>query len=231
MPMKKKSWLVCILFPTLLLSSCSNNEGVEESEVASTIDTELVTKITGEWLGDATANYPAQGKFTIVEKDGYIFFDGNKLRVIDAIDNEIRTQTEDEKPFYYDFKLSDNKLTVYHSYLAPEGTAGGSLAPKDLIRDGGKATDMSILYGEWMSVEEAETYYMSIEKVSDSLIRYSDNLENTDSQILEIEKISRESITVLTEYESSRYSFVMSGESNKVTAFMGVKPSYYEGKG
>ncbi|MHC5374879.1 hypothetical protein ACYSNU_13880 [Enterococcus sp. LJL120] len=229
--MRKKFWLVCILFMILLLSSCSNNGGLEEREVASTIDTELVTKITGDWLGDTTANYPAQGKFTIVEKGGYVFFDGNKLHVIDTINNEIHTQTDGEKPFYYDFKLNDNKLTVYPSYSVPEGMAGGSLAPMDLVRDDEKTTDISTLYGEWVSVEESETYYMSIEKVSDNSIRYADNLENTDSQILEIEEVSRESVTALTEDEASCYSFILSDESDKITVFMGVNPSYYEGKG
>lgn len=135
----KVKMLTILLFISLFLISCSNKNELEEAankrNVSSEIDAKLVEKVVGEWVGDTTGNYPTYGKFTITEKNKHLFFDDKKLQITETIDGIIFTQTEEEKPFYYDFKVIDNKLTVYLSYPTKKGFTGGDLASMALIKD------------------------------------------------------------------------------------------------
>ena len=136
----KVKMLTVLLSISLFLISCSNKNELEEAadkrNVSSEIDAKLVKNVVGEWVGDTAGNYPTYGKFTITEKNQSLFFDDKKLRITKTIDGIIFTQTEEEKPFYYDFKVIDKKLTVYPSYSTRKGFTGGSLAPMELIKDG-----------------------------------------------------------------------------------------------
>ncbi|MDT2814777.1 hypothetical protein [Vagococcus carniphilus] len=136
----KVKMLTVLLSISLFLISCSNKNELEEAtkkrNVSSEIDAKLVENVVGEWVGDIADNYPTYGKFTITEKNQSLFFDDKKLKITKTIDNIIFTQTEEEKPFYYDFKVIDKKLTVYPSYSTRKGFTGGSLAPMELIKDG-----------------------------------------------------------------------------------------------
>lgn len=224
--------LSCFIF---VVASCSNKKDLKNDEtefkreVSSEIDDDLVEQLVGTWRNDATANYPAQKTSTIHAEDGYIFFEDEKLQITSTNDNQIFSQTDEEEPFYYDFKIDKNKLTVYPSYLVPKGYVGGSLAPMEYIKDE-TLVDISMIVGDWESVEESETYYISIEKNSNDSIFYADNLEKKDRQLLKMDEISNDAITALTEDESSRYSFIISNE-NEITAFMAVNPDYYTEKG
>lgn len=232
--MKKIIGLVLFLCIILMTTSCSNKKGIEEEnvkrEVSSKIDMDLVEKLEGSWVSDSDANYPAQGKRFIIRKKGYVFYDNNKLQIVNTVDDVILTQTEEDKPFYYDFKIDGNKLTVYPSYPVPEGMTGGDLAPREYMRDDEINTDTSLLFGEWQSIDEPEIYYISIGKVSDSIIKYADNLEYKDSQILIEQKSSKDSISTLTEDERAIYHFRML-ESETIEAYSQVNENYYTNRG
>lgn len=225
--MKKK--ILFLLFVPLLLLSCSNeNDEIQyKRKIVSKIDMDLVDKLVGKWMGQDEG---AHGEYIISEIEGYIYFREEKLQITDTIDDFIYTQTEEENPFYYDFKVTNNKLEVFPSYPVAKGTTGGNLAPMELIREATVMANISLLIGDWISETESESYYISISKNSEDSINYSDNLENRDSQILKIEEISENLISVLTEDKSSRYEFIFS-ESDKITAFMSVNSSYYSSKG
>lgn len=232
---KKIIYLLLLSCFILVVSSCSNKKDLKNDEtefkreVSSEIDDDLVEQLVGTWKNDATANYPAQKTSTIHVEDGYIFFDDEKLQITSTNDNQIFSQTDGEKPFYYNFEIDKNKLTVCPSYPVPKGSVGGDLAPMEYIKDE-TLVDISMIVGDWKSVEESETYYIRIEKNSDNSILYADNLEKKDIQLLKIDDISNDSISALTEDESSRYSFIISNE-NEITAFMAVNPDYYTEKG
>ena len=234
--MKKIVYALFISSICLMLVSCSNKRGLEEEEVikeeevSTEIDKQLVQQLANNWIGEAEGNYPELAKSDIVEKEGYLFFDNKKLKIISATGNEIFTETEEEKPWHYVFEIEDDQLTVYPSYTVPEGMSGGALAPMTFTRDTGEEMAISTLFGEWQSVEEPGVYYMSIREASDGLINYADNLEQKDSQMLKIEKISNDSILALTEDESSFYQFIFS-DKNEITAFMGVNSDYFAKKG
>ncbi|MDT2831489.1 hypothetical protein P7H62_10915 [Vagococcus carniphilus] len=136
----KVKMLTVLLFISLFLISCSNKNELEKAadkrNVSSEIDAKLVENVVGEWVGDTTGNYPIYGKFTITEKNQFLFFDDKKLQITKTVDDIVFTQTEEEKPFYYDFKVIDKKLTVYPSYSTRKGFTGGLLAPMELIKDG-----------------------------------------------------------------------------------------------
>lgn len=227
--MKKNICLIIILCLSVILVSCSNKKNLvnNKREVSSKIDSDLVQQLVGTWEGDGDANYPAYGKYTIEEKDGYLFFDEEKLQIVNTEDNEIFTQTKEENPSYYDFKLNDNKLTVYPSYPVPEGTTGGNLAPMGLVREDDLSIDLSMLVGKWESIDEQEIYYIIIEKVSDSTIKFANNLQNNNNEFLEIEEISKNSILALTSDNKTRYTFIFS-EKGEMTSFVGVNADFYK---
>jgi hypothetical protein len=112
--MKRIVLLIVCSCLSFLLISCSNKKGLEEEEiigireVSSKIDMDLVSKLVGNWKGDIHASYPAYGKRTIIGRDRYIFFDNQKLQITNTENNLIYTQTSEEKPFYYDFRLTGN---------------------------------------------------------------------------------------------------------------------------
>lgn len=237
--MKKVMMLVVFLFIILMATSCSNKKGIEEEkvrdkrverEISSKIDLDLVRELEGNWKGDVDASYPAYGMRTIIGKDGYIFYDNQKLQITDAEDNVIYTQTSEENPFYYDFRLTGNKLDVLPSYPVLEGMTGGSLMPSQYVRDNEIKKDSSQLIGEWQSVDESENYYVYIKQVSDGVISYADNLEKKDSQILIEQKNSKDSISTLTEDERVIYYFQML-ESDTIEVYSQVNENYYANKG
>lgn len=234
--MKKVSFLMLFLCMILGLSSCSNKKGFEEEEfrdkreVSSKFDRDLVKKLEGGWVSDADGNYPAYGKRIIAEKGDYIFYDNQKLQITDAENNIVYTQTSGEKPFYYDFRLSDNKLEVLPSYPVPKGMTGGSLAPIQYVRDEQFENNISILLGEWQSVDESSTYYISIKQISDGVISYAGNLKNKDSQILIVQENFEDSISTLTEDERAIHHFRML-ESETIEAYSQVNENYYTNRG
>lgn len=214
--MKKITYFVLLAFIWVLLVSCSNKTGLEEEhvirkrEVSSKIDMNLVNGIVGNWIGDPDASYPEYGKRIIVEENGYIIFGDEKLQITDTKDNVVLTQTNEEKPFFYDFELNGDKLRVNPWYPVPKGMTGGSLKPMEYTRDTGRIIDISEIYGEWQSVDEKEAYSVSIKEESSGLIKIVDNLENKDSQILKIEEILENEITALSRDSKIRYTFIFS---------------------
>lgn len=234
--MKKITLLIVYSCLSFLLVSCSNKKGVGEEEiivkreVSSKIDMDLVSKLVGNWKGDSDASYPAYGKRTIIEKNGYIFYDNQKLQITDAEKDIIYTQTPEEKPFFYDFRLTGNKLDVLPSYPVPEGMTGGDLMPSQYVKDNGTEIDSSELFGEWQSVDELEVYNISIKQISDGVISYTDNLENKDSQVLIVQKNLEGSISNLTEDERAIYYFQML-ENDMIEAFSQVNENYYANRG
>lgn len=225
--MKKTIWLSFILSLTVIMISCSNKKGLEEEsfsdkrEVSSELNLELVNSLIGDWIGDGNGNYPGYGKRTIIEKDGYIYFGDEKLQIYDTIDNVVLTQTDEESPFFYDFKINEEKLTVYPSYPVPEGMVGGSLAPMEFVRDDGVMIDVTDLYGEWQSIEESSKSYLWIEPVSEGLIQYADNVEKKESQTLTIEEMTENSIVALSEDKTSSYMFTFNNR-DELTVLVGA---------
>ena len=225
--MKKAIWLSFILSLTVIMISCSNKKGLEEEsfsdkrEVSSELNLELVNSLVGDWIGDANGNYPGYGKRTITENNGYIYFKDEKLQIYDTIDNVVLTQTDEESPFFYDFKVNKEKLTVYPSYPVPEGMVGGSLAPMEFVRDDGAMIDVTDLYGEWQSIEESSNSYLLIEPVSEGLIQYADNVEKKESQTLTIEEMTENSIVALSEDKTSSYMFTFNNK-DELTVLVGA---------
>ncbi len=234
--MKRIVLLIVFSCLSFLLVSCSNKKGLEEEEIigkrvlSSKIDMDLVNKIVGNRKGDPDTSYPAYGKRTITGKDGYIFFDNQKLQITNTENNVIYTQTSEEKPFYYDFRVIGNKLEVLPSYPVAKGMTGGDLMPIQYVRDDETKIDSSELFGEWQSVDELETHYISIKQVSDGVISYADNLENKDSQILIVQKNLKGTISTLTEDERAIYYFQML-ENNMIEVFSQVNENYYTNRG
>ena len=234
--MKKITLLIVYSCLSFLLVSCSNKKVLEEEEiigkreVSSKIDMDLVSKLVGNWKGDTHASYPAYGKRTIIGRDRYIFFDNQKLQITNTENNLIYTQTSEEKPFYYDFRLTGNKLEVLPSYPVPEGMKGGDLMPSQYIKDDETEIDSLELFGEWQSVDQLEAYYISIKQVSAGVISYADNLENKDSQILIVQKNLKGTISTLTEDERANYYFQMF-ENNMIEVYGQVNENYYINRG
>lgn len=225
--MKKTIWLSFILSLTVIMIFCSNKKGLEEEsfsdkrEVSSEINLELVNSLVGDWIGDVNGNYPGYGKRTITEKNGYIYFKDEKLQICDTIDNVVLTQTDEESPFFYDFKINEEKLTVYPSYPVPKGMVGGSLAPMEFVRDDGAMIDVPDLYGEWQSIEESSNSNLLIEPVSEGLIQYADNVEKKESQTLTIEEMTENSIVALSEDKTSSYMFTFNNK-DELTVLVGA---------
>lgn len=89
--------------------------------------------------------------------------------------------------------------------------------------------NIDFIYGEWQSINGDAGYYMTIDKINDVTLMYSDNLERKDSQELKIEKVSKDYVTAITEDEKVRYNFTFSDDV--LTASMGVNSEYYSKKG
>lgn len=90
-------------------------------------------------------------------------------------------------------------------------------------------TDASMLEGNWVSEGEEEIYYIVIKSVTDTSIEYSDNLEEKNSQILEIDSISNDAISTLTQDKKTFYRFIFL-EDDKITSFSGVNTDFYKNK-
>ncbi|MGM0124320.1 hypothetical protein IGI37_001697 [Enterococcus sp. AZ194] len=234
-----------ILASVMLLVACSNSEAsTQETTQAADdkivkINKNLSSQLVGKWFlhTDGEAK-----EYEISESEGYVYFDGEKLKVTETTGNHIHTQTEEKQPLDYVFRLEENKVTVLPSYEVSEGSVGGSLAPIELNRDAVKQVNINKtsstmaeftdLIGEWKSEEEQKTYYirLSLENETEQTLRYVDNLDGKDSQLLKVEEVSNQVMTALTEDESSRYFFDFS-EKNILTAASGINPSYYSKKG
>lgn len=230
--MKKRICFISLVSFFLLLAACSNKKELVEEErrkVSSNFDMKLVEQVVGDWRPDADASYPAQRKSTIVLEDGYLIFDDNQLEIVETIEHTLLTQTNEEKPFYYDFSINENKMSVYPSYPVPKGSVGGSLMPMEFIRDDKSAVQLSDLYGKWESIEESETYYISISETIEGSVKYADNLENKNSEELNIEEIRKDSISFLTKDKELRYYFSFQ-DDNHIEAFKEVNASYYAEK-
>lgn len=127
--MKRNGYVLLLLICSLLL--ISSNRRVTSSE----IDVKLIDDLVGDWKGDVSGTYPAYGEVTITEKNKYLYFKDEKLQIINTLGNTVFTQTNEAKPFYYDFEVRENKLTVYQSYSVSKGTTGGELAPIEYMRE------------------------------------------------------------------------------------------------
>lgn len=128
--MKKqfKGFLVISLI--IVLGACSKQEKQMRREVSKDINTELVKKVTGAWLGEGEKEKKI---YDITYKKQTLWINQEELEVTETKDNLVLTQTKKEKPFFYDFKIEGENITVMPSYPVPEGQSGGQLAPIKLI--------------------------------------------------------------------------------------------------
>lgn len=134
--MKKivKVLLVISIF-LILVSFSTKSEQSKENQAPSTIDSFLVEQLNSEWIGDSDANYPAQGRKTITQKNGYVYFENEKLQIIETRADIIFTQTKEDNPLFYDFKINKNKLKVLPWHPVSKGKSGGDLKLLEYMRD------------------------------------------------------------------------------------------------
>lgn len=89
--------------------------------------------------------------------------------------------------------------------------------------------NIDYIYGEWQSIDEGKEYYMTIDKINDVTIIYSNNLKRNNSQKLIIEEATKDFVTDLIKDEQTRYNFSLL-ENGNLRAFMGVNSAYYSKK-
>ena len=89
--------------------------------------------------------------------------------------------------------------------------------------------NIDFIYGEWQSINGDEGYYMTIDKINDVTLKYSDNLEREGIQVLIIDEASKDYVTAITEDGKARYNFTFS--DGILTASMGSNSEYYSKKG
>ncbi|HCM88723.1 MULTISPECIES: hypothetical protein [Vagococcus] len=95
--------------------------------------------------------------------------------------------------------------------------------------ENGNRLKISDLAGNWQSQHEPEKYYLSIEKKSSDSIEYADNLEGKEPQLLQLESISQDVISALSEDKETRFTFTFSAE-NTITASFGVNEAFFSDK-
>jgi hypothetical protein len=128
--MKKQIKGLLVISLIIVLGACSKQEKQVRREVSKDINTELVKKVTGAWLGEGEKEKKI---YDITYKKKALWINQEELEVTETKDNLVLTQTKKEKPFFYDFKIEGENITVMPSYPVPEGQSGGQLAPIKLI--------------------------------------------------------------------------------------------------
>lgn len=132
-----KKYIGNLIFILLIfgVSSCAKkNETNTKREVSSEINMEVVNNVLGEWVRKPDVNYPGEETITITLENNLIIFEDKTLQIVETTNNIVQTQTSEDKPFYYDFKVEGDELTVYPSYPVPKGDVGGDLAPMTFNR-------------------------------------------------------------------------------------------------
>ena len=158
--MRRILYVLTVISTVVLLVSCSHKDSSKEKvsnkrDVSSKIDTDLVESLIGDWVGDESSSYKTAGNYKLSASDRYVYFDEMKLQITDTIDNMVYTQTIEDQPFYYDFRITDNKLDVLPSYPVPKEMVGGSLAPLALVRQ--KVSTDSTLQSSSKEIATSET--------------------------------------------------------------------------
>lgn len=127
--MKDYSKLLFIVLITLLLTACSNQE--QDRAQPKEMQQDLLHQLVGTWQAE-------EDVYTI-QYDGSLWLNEEELTVLGTGDQMVYTELADDEGFSYDFKISDDQVTLYRNYGSEEGflsgqTVGGSLMPIELVR-------------------------------------------------------------------------------------------------
>ena len=118
------SLLLCVI---LVVTGCGKKEvPVKRREISSKLDTELVNKLSGTWLGEGEKEKKI---YDIQADDKEIKINDELLEVTETDNNWVKSQTKSGKIFFYDFEIGESDLIVYPSFPVEEGQVGGVLAP------------------------------------------------------------------------------------------------------
>lgn len=128
--MKKQLKILGVISLVVILGACSKQEKLKRREVSKDINTELVKKVAGAWLGEGEKEKKV---YDITYNKQALWINQEELEVTETKENLVLTQTKKEKPFFYDFKIEGENITVMPSHPVPEGQSGGQLASIKLI--------------------------------------------------------------------------------------------------
>lgn len=129
--MKNKYLVYVVLLLTVIFTGCSKEqEATKRREVAKEIDTKLVEKLSGAWLGEGER-----------EKKVYdISYDQKELQIngeileVTMTDNQwVKSQTKINDLFFYDFEVAEEKMIVHPSLPVENEKISHSLAPIQLV--------------------------------------------------------------------------------------------------
>ena len=125
-----KNYLKYFLFISsllLIVSGCAKkDDSKKRREVAKEIDTELVQKLSGVWLGEGEKE---NNVYDISYEKKELRINGEKLEITSTDNNWVKSQTKSEKIFFYDFEIEGDTISVYPSFPVDKGQVGGVLAP------------------------------------------------------------------------------------------------------
>jgi hypothetical protein len=130
---KRKRLFSClfIIVPFVFFAACQKIMEPEAEKVDEKLNTALIEKLAGTWQAQ---NYD-NDTYKIEVFKTHLQLNGERLLFHYTQDTVLCTKTDEEKEFYYDFKLNGDELTIYPWFPdKPGSVGGGGLQPIELIR-------------------------------------------------------------------------------------------------
>lgn len=129
----KKLLFIPLLAIAIALTACSNSEHeIEQNQQQpKELQQDLLHQLVGTW--------EAEGEAYTITYDGSLWLNEEELTVLGTGDQMVYTELAENEGFSYDFKISEDQVTLYRNYGSEEGflsgeVVGGPLAPIELTR-------------------------------------------------------------------------------------------------
>jgi hypothetical protein len=128
---KRLSGFLSLVVLLLLFTACKKTIEPQAEKVDEKLNTALIEKLAGTWQAQ---NYD-NGTYKIEVFKTHLELNGERLLYHYTKDVLLCTKTDEEKEFYYDFKLNGDELTIYRWFPdKPGSVGGGGIQPIELIR-------------------------------------------------------------------------------------------------